>query len=148
MSAEEPALKVRLLIVDDEPAILFALGDYLSRRGFAVDLAPSRKEGERLVVTSLYDLVIVDLRLGAAEPRGGLEILHLLRDSLSPAPAILLTAYGSCEVEAELIELGPGRLLPKPQPLARIAEEVAKLLQGRPPRSGRTVSDLDGGTSE
>jgi DNA-binding response OmpR family regulator len=92
MSAEGQTFKARLLIVDDEPAILFALGDYLSRRGFAVDLAPSREEGERLVVTSLYDLVIVDLRLGAAEPRGGLEILHRLRDRLSPAPAILLTA--------------------------------------------------------
>jgi DNA-binding response OmpR family regulator len=148
MSAEGQTFKARLLIVDDEPAILFALGDYLSRRGFAVDLAPSREEGERLVVTSLYDLVIVDLRLGAAEPRGGLEILHRLRDRLSPAPAILLTAYGSAEVEAELIELGAGRLLPKPQPLARIAEEVVELLKGRPPGSGRTVSDLDGGTSE
>ncbi len=143
--SEAPPREPRLLIVDDEAAILFAMGDYLSRSGYAVDRARSREEAEALLAAApLYDLVIADLRLGASEPRGGLEVLRLARARQPRARTILLTAYGSAEVEAELARLGAGRLLSKPQPLARIAEEVEELLGLRRPDSGREVQSLDG----
>jgi DNA-binding NtrC family response regulator len=138
-----PGMEPRLLIVDDEPAILFAMGDYLSRSGYAVDRARSREEAEVLLAAALYDLVIADLRLGASEPRGGLEVLRQVRARQPRARTILLTAYGSPEVEAELARLGAGRLLSKPQPLARIAEEVEELLEPRRPESGRAVQSPD-----
>jgi DNA-binding response OmpR family regulator len=141
---EATAAEPRLLIVDDEAAILFAMGDYLSRSGYAVDRAGSREEAERLLAAALYDLIIVDLRLGTAEPRGGLEVLRRARERQPQARTILLTAYGSAEVEAELAQIGAGRLLSKPQPLARIAAEVEELLGPRLPDSGRAVRDLDG----
>jgi DNA-binding response OmpR family regulator len=128
----------RLLIVDDEAAILFALGDYLSRRGYEVDRASHREQAASLLAAGSYALVVVDLRLGVHEPRGGLEVLRRLRERQAETPAILLTAYGSAEVEAELAGLGTVRLLSKPQPLARIAEEVAELLSDCPD-SGRDV---------
>ncbi len=118
----------RLLIVDDEEAILFAMVDFLTRSGYQVDRASSRTEAERLLAADSYELVILDLRLGATEPRAGLDLLRRVRESRPQAQTILLTAYGSTEVEAELATLGAGRLLSKPQPLARIAEEVAALL--------------------
>lgn len=122
----------RLLIVDDEEAILFAMGDFLSRSGYQIDRASSRVEAERLLATGSYELVILDLRLGATEPRAGIDLLRQVRESRPEARTILLTAYGSNEVEAELAALGAGRLLSKPQPLARIAEEVSALLADRP----------------
>jgi two-component system response regulator PilR (NtrC family) len=123
----------RLLLVDDEAAILFAMWDYLSRSGYVVDRASSRAEAERLLAAERYDLVIADLRLGAAEPRGGLEVLRRVRERQPRARTLLLTAYGSAEVEAELVRLGAGGLLSKPQPLSRIAGEVEELLGlGRP----------------
>jgi DNA-binding response OmpR family regulator len=140
---EGPPPGPRLLIVDDEAAILFAMGDYLSRSGYAVDRAGSRGEAERLLAAALYDLIIADLRLGA-EPRGGLEVLRRARERQPRVRTILLTAYGSAEVEAELAQLGAGRLLSKPQPLARIAEEVEELLRPGRPASGRAVRGLDG----
>jgi len=136
----------RLLIVDDEAAILFALGDYLSRRGYRVDRARSREEAERLLGDVRYDLVIADLRLGTAEPRGGLQVLRRAREGQPRAKTILLTAYGSDEVEAELAALGTGRLLWKPQPLPRISEVVAELLEFQCPESGRDVLDLENPT--
>jgi DNA-binding response OmpR family regulator len=134
----------RLLIVDDEAAILFAMWDYLSRSGYAVDRARGREEAERLLAAERYDLVIADLRLGAAEPRGGLEVLRRARESQPRARTLLLTAYGSAEVEAELARLGAGPLLSKPQPLSRIVGEVEELL--RRPDSGRAVQGPDGST--
>jgi DNA-binding response OmpR family regulator len=143
MNPDGPSPKLRLLVVDDEVAILFAMGDYLSRRGYAVDRARSLAEAERLLAAVRYDLVIADLRLGTAEPRGGLEVLRQTQMCQPWAPTILLTAYGSAEVETELAGLGAGRLLSKPQPLARIAEEVGELLDSRPD-SGRAVQSPDG----
>lgn len=136
-------MRPRLLVVDDEPAILFALADYLARSGYAVDRARSRTEAEGLLVAASYDLVVVDLRLGVSEPRGGLAVLRRLREHQPGTRAILLTAYGSAEVEAELAAFGAVRLLSKPQPLARLAEEVAGLLAGDRPESGRNVQDLE-----
>jgi two-component system response regulator HydG len=133
----------RLLIVDDEAAILFALGDFLTRKGYEVDRASHREQAAALLAAGTYALVIVDLRLGVHEPRGGLEVLRRLRERQPETPAILLTAYGSAEVEAALTGLGPVRLLWKPQPLARILQEVEDLLSGRP-ESGRDVQNLEG----
>jgi DNA-binding NtrC family response regulator len=143
MTADGPSAELRLLIVDDEVAILFAMGDYLSRRGYTVDKARSLAEAERLLTVARYDLIIADLRLGTAEPRGGLDVLRQVQVRQPWARTILLTAYRSAEVETELAGLGAGRLLSKPQPLARIAEEVGELLESRPD-SGRAVQSPDG----
>ncbi len=120
----------RLLLVDDEEAILFAMGDFLLRSGYQVDRANSRAAAEDLIAGSSYALAIVDLRLGAEEPRGGLELLRQIRKSSPHTRTILLTAYGSSEVEAEATAVGADLLLSKPQPLTRIAREVSTLLAG------------------
>ena len=103
----------RLLIVDDEEAILFAMGDFLVRSGYLVDRASSREQAERLLDNGEpYALAIVDLRLSATDPRGGLELLRRIRRSSPQTRTILLTAYGSPEVDATMpaitnIEVAP-----------------------------------------
>jgi DNA-binding NtrC family response regulator len=117
----------RLLIVDDEEAILFAMTDYFGRSGYVVDGARSREEAEAFLAAGVYSLVIADLRLEPADPRGGLALLHRARQSHATR-GILLTAYGSAEVETELLALDGALFLSKPQPLARIGEAVSRLL--------------------
>jgi len=129
----ETAAPVRLLVVDDEEAISFALADYLGRSGYEVDCARTRQEAEELLGERCrYALVIADLRLSAHEPRGGLELLRRVRQRCPESRIILLTAYGSSDVESELAALGGGVLLSKPQSLLRLGEEVARLLAGAP----------------
>lgn len=119
----------RLLVVDDEEAISFALWDYLVRSGYQVDRARSRPEAEKLLAERQpYSLVIADLRLSSHDPRGGLELLRRVRAVCPGSRIILLTAYGSSDVEAELASLGGAVLLSKPQPLLRLGEVVARLL--------------------
>lgn len=136
----------RLLIIDDEEAISFAMWDFFSRSGYRVDRARTRAEAESLLAgPEDYDLVIADLRLSVQDPRAGLDLLRLARSRSPLVRMVLLTAYGSPEVEAELAALGDALLLSKPQPLVRIQEEVARLL-GTPgrPDSRRIIQDLDG----
>ena len=58
----------RLLIVDDEDAILFAMTEYFSARLFAVDCARDREEAEALLAVRAYAVIITDLRLGEDGP--------------------------------------------------------------------------------
>jgi len=116
-------------VIDDEESILFAMWDFLTQRGYEVDQARSRREAEDLLETGApYALVIADLRLDVSDPRGGLRILRRVRQSSPKTRTILLTAFGSPDVEAELAAVGADRLLSKPQPLERIAREVDLLL--------------------
>ncbi len=118
----------RLLIVDDEEAIVFAMADYLGALGYEVDAARNAYEASVLLARAEYALVLADLRLDPEDTRGGLDLLRVARRRCRSTPLILLTAYGSTEVEAQLQELGPVLLLSKPQPLAKIGEQIRKLL--------------------
>ncbi|HEY9421163.1 MAG TPA: response regulator [Thermoanaerobaculia bacterium] len=129
MDTPTPAFR-RLLIVDDEEAISFAMADFFSRSGYRVDRARTKAEAEALLAgPEDYDLVIADLRLSIHEPQAGIDLLRLARSRFPLVRMVLLTAYGSPEVEAELAAFGDALLLSKPQPLLRIQEEVARLLE-------------------
>lgn len=118
----------RLLIIDNEEAIVFAMADYLGGLGYEVDAARSAYEASVLLALTEYALVLADLRLDPEDTRGGLDLLRVARQRCRSTPLILLTAYGSTEVESQLRELGPVLLLSKPQPLARIGEQIRRLL--------------------
>ena len=122
----------RLLIVDNEPTIVFALRRYFTREGFAVDCAAELEEAEALVTYTPYDLVIADLSLTANGSTEGLEIIRYVRSiTRCGARLILLTAHGTPSVEREAYRRGADAFLQKPQPLAEIAH-VATCLTGSP----------------
>lgn len=122
-------MQKRLLIVEDEPAILFALKLYFGREGFAVDSARTREEADELLALEHYAVVIADLRLGGSSNTEGLDIISDVRRTAPETKVILLTAYGSSEVELEARQRGVHVLLHKPQPLPTIAQVVSSLLQ-------------------
>ncbi|HSF41633.1 MAG TPA: response regulator, partial [Thermoanaerobaculia bacterium] len=69
----------RLLVVEDETAILHALELYFRNRGFEVDTATEREEAEGLLSRQPYGVVIADLRLGDSEGTEGLEVISAVR---------------------------------------------------------------------
>lgn len=121
----------RVLVVDDEEAILFAMCDYLTFRGFRVDCARSREEAEQRIADNAYDVVLADLRLDPSDPRGGLRLVRQVREQCPRSRTVLLTAFGNPAIEAELKAIGSDLLLSKPQPLERIAEAIDRLLSDR-----------------
>lgn len=121
----------RLLIVDNEPTIVFALQRYFRTRGFEVDCAAELEEAEALVTYTPYDLVIVDLSLTSNGSTEGLEIIRYIRSiTRGGARLILLTAHGTPSVEHEAYRRGVDAFLQKPQPLAEIAHVAARLCGG------------------
>ena len=122
----------RLLVVDDEESICFSMSEYFSLHGFKVDTAREVEEAEKLLESQDYKIIIQDLRLSSARNSDGLEIIKMVRDHNLHAKIIVLTAYGSAEVEDEAKRCGADAFLRKPKPLSQVAQVVEGLLESPP----------------
>lgn len=118
----------RILVVDDEEPILFAMRDYFSSMGYEVACASEKEEAEAMLSTYPYDLMFADLRLSGLEGHQGLELVSFARANWPSLRIVVLTAYGSPEVEARARELGADSFLHKPQPLSSLAAIAADLM--------------------
>lgn len=118
----------RILVVDDEPSILFALEDFFSSRGYQVDCATALEEALALLVAHPYRLLIADLRLEGVRGTQGLEVAAVARSASPEVRIIVLTAYGTPEVEERARSLGADAFLHKPMPLADLAQIADTLL--------------------
>jgi DNA-binding response OmpR family regulator len=84
-------MKRRILLVDDDLAVLLTLKAVLELHGFDVDIANSTEEARTRLQSGIYQMVISDLRMETED--AGLEVLRLARQqSYDPATA-LLTAF-------------------------------------------------------
>lgn len=131
-----------LLVVDDEEPILFAVDEFFTSRGFKVDSARSIEEARSFLEREGYAVVLLDLKLGAAGGEG-LEVARLARRRCPSTPVIMITAYGSPEVESQARCIGVAGFLHKPQPLremARIVDDVIGACAGAG-RSSEETSD-------
>jgi DNA-binding response OmpR family regulator len=117
------------LVVDDEEPILFALQEYFTSYGFHVDCARELEEAEALLSTVVYALVIADLRLTGIYGVEGLQLIGFVRERCPGTRVILLTAYGSPEIEREARRLGVDAFIYKPKPLPELAQVVYGLLE-------------------
>lgn len=120
--------RVRILVVDDEEAIRDATREYLSALGYHVDAAQEREEAEALLCTCNYSLVIADMRLTGVHGREGLELVGYLRERCPWARVVVLTAYGSPDLEAEARRRGADAFLQKPVPLSELARLAGLLV--------------------
>jgi len=121
----------RLLVVDDEEPILFAMREYFTSLGFQVDCVREIEPAQALLAEERYQVVIADLRLAGSGGREGLELVSYVRRRHPGTAIVVLTAYGSPEVESEARSRGIDAFLHKPSPLREVAEIVQKLADGR-----------------
>jgi CheY-like chemotaxis protein len=122
----------RILVVDDEESICFSMSEYFSLQGYKVDTANEIDEAEKLIEATPYRVVIQDLRLTTARAPEGLEIIKFIRDITPQTRVIVLTAYGSLEMEEEARRCGADAFLRKPKPLSQVAQVVQGLLESPP----------------
>jgi CheY-like chemotaxis protein len=129
--AAAPLEAKRVLLLDDEEAVLVPTARYFRGLGCAVDVAREPEEAEALVHHRRYDLAILDLRVTRFGGTEGLEVLREIRRRDHKTSVILLSAYISPEVEEEARSLGADGMLRKPQPLPDLAH-LAFALMGTP----------------
>ncbi|HEX3557150.1 MAG TPA: response regulator [Thermoanaerobaculia bacterium] len=122
-------MSARILVVDDEEPILAAVREYFEPLGYGVDCARELEEAEALLAHVRYDLMIADLRLTGSQSAEGLELIRFVRERSPWTRTILLTGFGSAEVETEALGRGVDAFLQKPQPLAHLASIAAELMR-------------------
>jgi two-component system nitrate/nitrite response regulator NarL len=96
-------------------------------------------EAERLIEATDYKVVIQDLRLGATRNPDGLDIIRMIREQYPRTRIVVLTAYGSAEVEDEARRCGADAFLRKPKPLSQVAQVVQGLIESPPKQAARPV---------
>ena len=114
------------MIVDDEEPILFSMSDYFTEHGWQVDCARTIDEARALASGRDYDVIITDLHLTGLQSAEGLELVSFLQTT-GKARAVVLTAYGTAELERVAIELGADAFLQKTMPISEIAQLVERL---------------------
>jgi CheY-like chemotaxis protein len=114
----------RILLVDDELAILLTLKAILELNGFAVETAASAKEAEEKLTHKTYDMVITDMRMETET--AGFEVIRVAKQQpYNPATAIL-TAYPALGTEWE--SKGAQSLLVKPVGTEELLRQLEALL--------------------
>lgn len=130
---EIPRRQDKLLIVDDEASIRFAMREYFTLHGFEVDCACEKGEAKTFLEKERYEAVIADLRLSGTGSAEGLDIVRCARKRYPLMRIIILTAHGSPEIEAEAARRGADAFLSKPKPLQEVARTLFDLLGSKPP---------------
>ncbi len=101
----------RVLVVDDEVVVAHSVRRSLTRRGFHVDEAFSSREALARILTEMYDLVLLDVRM----PDGsGLELLPKIRKHRPQLPVVMVTGYASIDSAVDAIRQGASDYLAKP----------------------------------
>ena len=91
----------RILIVDDELSIQESLKPLLESAEITVIGASSLDEAKALLDQSHFDLVLTDLRLTGTDGKEGLELITKVKQNMPETPVVLMTAFGSTEIEKE-----------------------------------------------
>ncbi|HSP34972.1 MAG TPA: response regulator [Thermoanaerobaculia bacterium] len=118
----------RILLVDDEKSILFAVRQYFLKQGYTVDCAGTSEQALDLLASEHYCVAIVDIDLRGSSLPDGLNLAHFIRRHAPATAIIILTALETPETEKRAREAGVHSLLHKPAPLAQIADVAVRLL--------------------
>ncbi len=128
-SAERaPASRGKVLIIDDEDAILESLETLLELEEYEVATASTGGAGLDALDAKTFDLVLLDLMLPDIS---GLDVLKEVRSRDQETPIVMLTAYGSIETAVSAIKLGATDFCTKPWNNEKLVLEIDRTIERR-----------------
>jgi two-component system copper resistance phosphate regulon response regulator CusR len=131
---------MRILVVEDEVKTADYLRKGLEESGYRVEVALNGLDGQQLIQTQTFDLIILDVMLPGLD---GWQLLQIIRQA-SQTPVLFLTARDAVEDRVKGLELGADDYLVKPFSYAELLARVRTLLRRGPPRESAQfqVADL------
>ena len=118
----------RILIIEDEPALMVGLRDTFEDLGFTVLSATDGQRGLSLAVDSRPDLVLLDIMLPKVN---GFEVCRVVREQGLDMPIIMLTAKGQQEDIILGLNLGADDYVVKPFQIGELVARVNAFLRRR-----------------
>jgi diguanylate cyclase (GGDEF)-like protein len=110
-SQQQNAPPTKVLVIDDDTAILKVMGEYLSTKGFTPLLADNGQAGLDLFAKESPDLVLLDLRLPGMD---GLEILSHINKDAPEIPVIIISGQGTVKDASKALKTGAWDYITKP----------------------------------
>ncbi len=135
MESMKPA-KPRLLIIEDEEAILEGLADVFVYNGYQVETATEGTSGLEMALAGGYHLVLLDIMMPGLD---GFSVCDKIREVDRHLPIIMLTAKTSEEDIIKGLKLGADDYIPKPFSVAQLLARVEAVLR----RSGKLHRDMN-----
>jgi two-component system response regulator MprA len=123
---------MRILVVDDDPAVRRSLQRALRLEGYSVGLAADGAEALAAVDTDAPDLIVLDVMMPAPD---GLEVCRRLRRVGNHTPILMLTAREAVGNRIEGLDAGADDYVVKPFALAELLARLQALLR-RPSAAG------------
>jgi two-component system, OmpR family, response regulator MprA len=117
---------MRILVVDDEPAVRDALGRVLRLEGFEVAMAGDGREAVRNQAMAPADAVLLDVLMPELD---GLEVCRRMRDTGDRTPVLMLTARDEVGDRVAGLEAGADDYLSKPFALEELLARLRALLR-------------------
>jgi DNA-binding response OmpR family regulator len=123
-----------LLLIEDNRNIAEMVGEFLERRGYAIDYAADGLTGLHLAVSNSYDAIILDLMLPGMD---GLDLCRKLRnEGKRSTPVLMLTARDTLDDKVKGLDAGADDYLVKPFAIQELEARVRALIR----RDRRQVS--------
>lgn len=121
---------MRILLIEDEPAIANFIKDGLEEEGFAVDWADNGKKGAQMALDFLgeYDLFLLDWMLPGMS---GIEICRAIRKQNQQVPVVFLTAKDTVDDAVFALETGANDYIRKPFSFEEMLARVRVLLRNK-----------------
>ena len=117
-------MKRRILLVDDELAILLTLKAVLEMSGFEVDTATSAREARSRIKNNEYHMVITDMRMESE--KAGLEVVKAAKAAPCQPAVAMLTAFPFADSEWQ--RTGSDKMLVKPMNTNDLLLQIEALL--------------------
>jgi two-component system OmpR family response regulator len=117
---------MRVLVVEDDPAIAAFVVRGLREAGYTVDQAADGDTGLDLAISEPFDLAVVDLML---PKRDGLSLIEEIRAAAVTMPVLILTAKRSVDDRVKGLQSGGDDYLTKPFAFAELLARVQALLR-------------------
>ena len=118
---------MKILVVDDEPAVRESLRRALELEGYVVELADDGESAlDRLGGSAQADAVILDVLMPGID---GLEVCRRLRAHDNAVPVLMLTARAEVDSRVAGLDAGADDYLPKPFALAELLARLRALLR-------------------
>jgi two-component system response regulator HydG len=109
----------RLLVVDDDRAILTLIGTIALAEGFDVATTTTGEDAMKQIRHRPVDLVLQDLRMPGIT---GIDVLRAIREISPRVKVVLMTGYGTIDSAVEAVKLGAVDYLTKPFDLPRLRQ--------------------------
>ena len=128
---------MKILIVEDEQALLETLKQFLEKENFTVETASDYREGLMKISDYEYDCLLLDITL----PDGnGLKLLEELKRADKPTPVIILSAKDSTDDKIHGLDLGADDYLVKPFDLAELFARIKSVTRRKLQDGNRWIS--------